>query len=306
MDNRLKKPLSIVLGGYISSIGFYFIWFWTNGYHLLNPIHSIGAYVLDFVIVIFAISVIYFFTLLLIWYTRSLQNFWTSFFLVSIITLLTFFLIPSSFYASYHINRTREKVRIEKAKESTQTEQKHIKEIEAKLNEAVKKNYTFEKFTTGLKATLKSVREENVQLKKQLNEITRKMKSLEEEQKTKEDIRAQKKSNKNFSNINTSSKMVKTESDTKNQKIIFKVQIISSSTPLAKNSPQLKTFESVWEYKDNGLYKYTVGNEKDLKSAYALQSKLRKKGFNGAFVVAFKNGKRVTISEAKKLLTVYE
>ena len=306
MDNKLKKPLSIVFGGYISSIGFYFIWYWTNGYHLLNPIHSIATYVLDIGVVIFAITVIYFFTLLLIWYTRSLQNFWTSFFLVSIITLLTFFLIPSSFYASYHINMAKEKARIEKAKENAQTEQKRIKEIEGKLDEAVKKNYTFEQFTTGLKATLKSVREENVQLKKQLNEITRKMKSLEEEQKTKEVIGAQKKSNENFSNIKTHSKMVNTESNTKNQKIIFKVQIISSSTPLAKNSPQFNGLKNIWEYKDSGLYKYTVGNEKDLKSASALQSELRKKGFSGAFVVAFKDGKRVPVREAKKFLTVDE
>ena len=304
MDKKLKEPLLILLGGYISSIGFYFIWYWINGYHLFNPMHYIGAYVLNIAIVIFAISVIYFFTLLLIWYTRSLQYFWTSVFLVSIITLLTFFLIPSIFYASYHINRA--KVKIENVKENAQTDQKYVKEIEAKLNEAIKKNYTFEKFTTGLKATLKSVREENVQLKKQLNGITRKMKSLEEEQKTKKDIVAQKKSNKNFSNIKTNSKMVNTESDTKKQKIIFKVQIISSSTPLAKNSSQFKRFESVWEYEDSGLYKYTVGNHKDLKSASDLQSELRRKGFSGAFVVAFKNGKRIPVREAKKLLTVYE
>jgi hypothetical protein len=112
MDNKLKIPLSIVLGGYIFSIGFYFTWYWTNGYNLFNPMRYIGTYILDIAIVIFVITLIYFFTLLLIWYTRSLQNFWTSFFLVSIITLLTFFLIPSSYYASYHIERAKDKVRI--------------------------------------------------------------------------------------------------------------------------------------------------------------------------------------------------
>lgn len=95
---------------------------------------------------------------------------------------------------------------------------------------------------------------------------------------------------------------VATDSDTKNQKIIFKVQIISSSTRLATNSAQFKGLKNVWEYKDGGLYKYTVGNKKDLKSASASQSELRRKGFTGAFVVTFKNGERISVKEALKLL----
>jgi ABC-type multidrug transport system fused ATPase/permease subunit len=300
MDKKLKMSLSIILGGYISSLGFYITWYWTKGYHLFNEMRYSDTYLLEIAAVVFAITVIYFFSLLLILFTKSLQAFWTSFFVVSIITILTFFLIPSSYYASYHFERAKEKVRIERAKENARTEQKRMKEIEAKLNEANKKNYNSEKFITGLQATLKSVREKNVKLRKQLNEITRKTKSLEKEQKTKNDIVAQAKSNKNISKIN--SKMVNTESDTKNQEIIFKVQITSSSTRLAKNSSQFKGLESVWEYKDSGLYKYTVGNQKDLKSASVLQSKLRKKGFSGAFVVAFKNGKRIPLREALKLL----
>ncbi|MGA9177963.1 MAG: hypothetical protein WBZ05_12030 [Desulfobacterales bacterium] len=300
MDKKLKMSLLIILGGYISSLGFYITWYWTKGYHLFNEMRYSDTYLLEIAAVVFAITVIYFFSLLLILFTKSLQEFWTSFFVVSIITILTFFLIPSSYYASYHFERAKEKVRIERAKENARTEQKRMKEIEAKLNEANKKNYNSEKFIAGLQATLKSVREENVKLKKQLNEITRKTKSLEEERKTKKDIVAQAKSNKNISKIN--SKMVNTESDTKNQKIIFKVQIISSSTRLAKNSSQFKRLESVWEYKDSGLYKYTVGNQKDLKSASVLQSELRRKGFSGAFVVAFKNVKRIPLREALKLL----
>jgi len=305
MDNKLKIPLSTVLGGYIFSIGFCFFWYWLHGYSFLNPTRSILTYVLDIAIVIFTITVIYFFTLLLIWSARSLQNFWTTFFLVSIITLLTSILIPSSYYASYQIARAKEEVRIERAKENIETKQKRIKEIEAKLNEVIKKNFSYEKFITGLKATLRSVRDENVQLKEQLNENIRKIKYLEDEQKTKGDVVSQTKSNKNISEIKKKSEMFSTESDTKNQEIIFKVQIITSSTRLAKNSPQFKTFEAVWEYKDGDLYKYTVGNQRDLKSAYALQLKLRKKAFRGAFVVAFKNGKRIPVRDARKLLNQF-
>ena len=297
MNNKFKISLLIVLVGYLSSIAFYFVWYWTSGSYLFNPMRYTGTYVLDIAIVIFAITLIYFFTLLLIWYTKSLQDFWTSFFVVSIITLLTFFLIPSSYYASYHI---------EKAKENARKEQKRMKEIEAKLNTAMSKNNTSEKIITRLKATLRAAREENVKLNEQLKEKIRKLQSFEAEQKTKENIVSQAKSIKNLSKIKLKPKMVKTGSDTKNQEIIFRVQIITSSRRLAKNSPRFKNLEGIWEYKDGGEYKYTIGNKKDLKSASALQSDLREKGFSGAFVAAFKNGKRIPISEAKKLLAEHD
>ena len=302
MDKKLKMSLSIILGGYISSLGFYITWYWTKGYYLFNEMRYSDTYLLEIAAVVFAITVIYFFSLLLILFAKSLQEFWTSFFVVSIITILTFFLIPSSYYASYHFERAKEKIRIERDKEKVRKENIRMKEIEAKLNEANKKNYTSEKFITGLQATLKSAREENVKLREQLNEKIRKTKSLEEENKTKEDVAVQAESNKDFSKIKINSEVIKTDSDTKNQGVIFKIQIISSSTRLATNSPQLKGLKNVWEYKDNGLYKYTVGNQKDLKSASVLQSEFRRKGFSEAFVVVFKNGKRIPLREALKFL----
>ena len=149
---------------------------------------------------------------------------------------------------------------------------------------------------------MESERKKNDKLKKQLNETIRKTKSLEEELKTKGDVVVQAKSNKDFSKIKINSEVVNTDSDTKSQEIIFKVQIISSSTRLATNSPRFKGLKNVWEYKDSGLYKYTVGSQKDLISASALQLEFRRKGFSGAFVVAFKNGKRIPVREAQRLL----
>ena len=93
-----------------------------------------------------------------------------------------------------------------------------------------------------------------------------------------------------------------TESGTINQEVIFKVQVLSSGTLLSSNYPRFKDLKNVWEYKDGDLYKYTIGNKKDLQSASALQSELRKKGFGDAFVVAFQNGKRMPVRKALKLL----
>ena len=119
---------------------------------------------------------------------------------------------------------------------------------------------------------------------------------LEEVHKSKKDISIQKASNTNVSGIGKKDKKVgNTDSSAKNRGIIFKVQILISKTSLRTNSPRFKGLKNVWEYKHNGLYKYAIGNKKDLKSAIALQSELRKKGFGDAFVVPFQNGKRTPI-----------
>jgi N-acetylmuramoyl-L-alanine amidase len=91
---------------------------------------------------------------------------------------------------------------------------------------------------------------------------------------------------------------VSTEPGKINDEILFKVQILISKTPLKSNSPWFKGLKNVWEYTDSTLYKYTVGNKRDIQSASALQSELRKKGFSDAFVVAFQNGKRMPLRKA--------
>ena len=45
-----------------------------------------------------------------------------------------------------------------------------------------------------------------------------------------------------------------------------------------------------------------MGNEKGVKSASELKNKMRKKKFKDAFVVAFMNGKRIPLDQAKELL----
>lgn len=92
------------------------------------------------------------------------------------------------------------------------------------------------------------------------------------------------------------------ESGKINQEIIFKVQVLSSGKALSSNSPRIKGLKNVWEYEDGDLYKYTIGNKRNLQSASALQLELREKGFSDAFVVAFQNEKRIPVRKALKLL----
>ncbi len=290
---KSKTPLFLLLAGYISSLGVYLIWYYTIWNYSQYEKHITDASNMEIVVVVVGITALYLFLYFLILSIRSFQTPWKSFFLVSIITLLTFFLIPSVYYARYQFVSAKEKIR---------TEKKRMKEIDAKLNNAIAINDAAKKYIAELQAKLESERKENDELRKQLNETISKTKSLEEEHKTKGDVFVQAKSNKDFSKIKINSEMGNTDSDTKNQEIIFKVQIVSSSTRLAKNSSQFNGLKNVWEYKDSGLYKYTVGNQKDLKSASALQSEFRRKGFSGAFVVTFKNGKRIPVREALRLL----
>ncbi len=92
------------------------------------------------------------------------------------------------------------------------------------------------------------------------------------------------------------------ESGKTNQEIIFKVQVLSSGKALSSNSPRIKGLKNVWEYEDGDLYKYTIGNKRNLQSASALQLELREKGFSDAFVVAFQNEKRIPVRKALKIL----
>ena len=138
-------------------------------------------------------------------------------------------------------------------------------------------------------------------MRKQLKEAIVKSNSSEEKHGTKGYVLIKATSIGNVSKGNINSAAGNTNVDPKPGEIIFKVQILSSSNRLPKNSPKFKGLKNVSEYKDGNLYKYTVGEVKDLKSAVTLQSELREKGFNGAFVAAFRNGERIPIKEARKL-----
>ena len=274
---KSKLPLFlIVAGGYILSVLVYLIWYFT----ILPYSHKVKN------IVIVGLTVLYLILYFLILSIRSFQKPWKSFFLVSIITLLTFPLIIS-------VNNIRNKIR--KINNEIRIEKTQNRRLKAQIIEA-------DKSISKLIAKLEYERKENEKLREQLNEIIKDTKYREGENNSKGNIVIQTKLIKDFSKRKINSGTENTDLDNKNQKIIFKIQIISSSTRLETNSPQFKDLKNVWEYKDKGIYKYTVGNQLDLKSASALQSEFRRKGFVGAFVVAFKNGKRIPLREAQKLL----
>ncbi len=82
--------------------------------------------------------------------------------------------------------------------------------------------------------------------------------------------------------------------------IRFRVQFASSSREKAIN--KFKDVEDVKVYKHNGLYKYTSGNYSSYAEAIKLQNQLRiQKKYRDAFIVAFHDGERINVDEARKI-----
>lgn len=80
-------------------------------------------------------------------------------------------------------------------------------------------------------------------------------------------------------------------------KPVFKVQILASSRMLRPGSSQFKGLENVESYKENDLVKYTYGSSTDYNEIYRLRKTILDK-FPEAFIIAFKNGKKMNVNQA--------
>lgn len=86
------------------------------------------------------------------------------------------------------------------------------------------------------------------------------------------------------------------------EEIIFSVQFTTSSTKKPSNAESFNGITEVWSYQQDNVYKYVSGKDKTLQTAVERMKAIREKGFKEAFVVAFKNGKRISPTEAVKLI----
>lgn len=80
---------------------------------------------------------------------------------------------------------------------------------------------------------------------------------------------------------------------------VFKVQILTASSPLKKGDKRFKGIADVDYYKENGIYKYTCFETTDYNKACLERKKVQSK-FKDAFIVAFRNGEKMNINEAIK------
>ena len=81
---------------------------------------------------------------------------------------------------------------------------------------------------------------------------------------------------------------------------VFKVQILVSSTKLPTSSPRFKKQSPIDCYRDGNLYKYTCGSSANYAEMRSKQKKLATL-FPGCFIVAFLGGERIDLNAARNM-----
>ena len=82
--------------------------------------------------------------------------------------------------------------------------------------------------------------------------------------------------------------------------VVFKVQIASSSKKMDLDPSNFRGLKNV-DVESNGVvFKYTYGQTTDYFEAKKNLSEVKSKGYDSAFLIAFKNGKSISVKEATK------
>lgn len=81
---------------------------------------------------------------------------------------------------------------------------------------------------------------------------------------------------------------------------VFKVQIMANATKEAKNSLRFKGYDGIDMYEEGGMYKYTIGASTNYNAINRLRASLATE-FPGCFIVAFRNGSKMNITEAIRI-----
>ena len=105
-------------------------------------------------------------------------------------------------------------------------------------------------------------------------------------------------------NFETTAKNIeehKVDNSAEADKIIFRVQIVSSGAKIDLKSKKFRGLKNIYEYEQNGLFKYCSGQSGSFNEMNKLKTKLQKGKFKDAFVVAFKGEQRISISNARNL-----
>lgn len=98
-------------------------------------------------------------------------------------------------------------------------------------------------------------------------------------------------------NKSVQNRPVASEKATNDAEITFKIQILTSSKPLAKNDKRLKGLKNVDYYKEKGIYKYTYGASPDYNKVLRTKRTITAQ-FKDAFIIAFRNGEKMNVNEA--------
>jgi N-acetylmuramoyl-L-alanine amidase len=83
--------------------------------------------------------------------------------------------------------------------------------------------------------------------------------------------------------------------------IIFKVQFTASNSKLELKPENFNGLTGVTEYQAENVYRYAIGAERNFSEANKIKNQLKEMGYKDSFVIAFKDGSRISVEEARKL-----
>lgn len=84
--------------------------------------------------------------------------------------------------------------------------------------------------------------------------------------------------------------------------IVFKVQIAASSRKLEPKPYNFKGLENISREQEGSIYKYYYGNTSNYNQAKQLED-IAKKKYKSSFIVSYKDGKRIELTEALKSIS---
>lgn len=109
-------------------------------------------------------------------------------------------------------------------------------------------------------------------------------------------------------NVENNSREVSTSVESKkpiakqdNSDVLFKVQISASGRKMELSPRNFRGLRSISMDYDNNVYKYMYGETSDYTESMRLLEEAKAKGYDSAFLIAFKNGRKISIQEAIKL-----
>jgi len=82
--------------------------------------------------------------------------------------------------------------------------------------------------------------------------------------------------------------------------VLFKVQISASGRKMDLQPRNFKGLKNISMDYENNVYKYMYGETADYDESKNLLEEAKARGYNSAFLIAFKNGKKISIQEAIK------
>lgn len=82
--------------------------------------------------------------------------------------------------------------------------------------------------------------------------------------------------------------------------VTFKVQLAASGKKIDPKPSNFKGLKEVERDKEDGLFKYYYGSTSDYNQIQVMRTFAQQKGYPSAYIVAYKNGKRVNLSQVLK------